>query len=150
MLRTLCCLAVLHTTALAAQQSPFAGTWKLSYPAGATVENGVSTPIFAKGTLVVRTQGDSLIGILNMEADPALPPRPEQRLAAPATAPAATFLARSEATINMNGEESKATVISTWKLAVKGDSLTGTVERVLEGFEGANQPPQAVTGVRKK
>jgi len=150
MLRTLSCLIVFGTTTLAAQQSPFAGTWRLSYPVGATIENGVVTPIMGAGTLVVTPVADSLIGELNMDPDPELPPRPAQRLAASATAPAATFIARSEATINMNGSESKATVISTWKLTVKGDSLSGTVERVLEDFEDANQPPHEVTGVRQQ
>ncbi|HMU62737.1 MAG TPA: hypothetical protein PKA66_13205, partial [Gemmatimonadales bacterium] len=137
MLRTLCCLMVLNATALAAQQSPFAGTWRVTYPVGASIDNGVVTPIMGSGTLVVAPVADSLIGELNMDPDPELPARPAQRLAAPATAPAATFVARSEATLNMNGAESQATVISTWKLTVKGDSLSGTVERVLEGYEAA-------------
>lgn len=150
MLRTLCCLMVLNATALAAQQSPFAGTWRVTYPVGASIDNGVVIPIMGSGTLVVAPVADSLIGELNMDPDPELPARPAQRLAAPATAPAATFVARSEATLNMNGAESQATVISTWKLTVKGDSLSGTVERVLEGYEAANQPPRAVTGVRQR
>jgi hypothetical protein len=149
MLRTLCCLIVLNTTALAAQQSPFAGTWRLTYPVGATIENGVATPILGSGTLVVAAVADSLIGELNMDPNPELPPRPAQRMAATATAPEVTFVSHTEAVLNMNGEEQTATVISTWKLAVKGDSLSGTVERVLEGFEMANQPPQPVTGVRR-
>ncbi len=150
MIRTLCCLIVLHTSALAAQQSPFAGTWRISYPVGATIENGAATPILGSGTLVVVSVADSLIGKLDMDPDPELSPRPAQRLAAPVTAPAATFIARTEATLNMNGTESKATVISTWKLTVKGDSLSGTVERVMEGYEAANQSPQPVTGSRRK
>ena len=149
MLRTLCCLIVLNTTALAAQQSPFAGTWRLTYPVGATVENGVNTPIMGTGVLKISTTGDSLVGELNMDANDQVPPRPMQRLIASAAGPDATFIAHTEAKLNMNGEERTATVISTWKLAVKGDSLSGTVERVLEGFEMANQPPQPVTGVRR-
>jgi len=150
MIRALLCLTALCTSPLAAQQSPFAGTWRISYPVGATIENGVMTPIMGAGTLVVAPVADSLIGELNMDPDPGLPPRPMQRLAAPATAPAATFLARSEATVNVNGSESKVAVTSTWKLTVKGDSLSGTVERVLEGFEDATQPPHEVTGVRQQ
>jgi hypothetical protein len=150
MLRTLCCLMVLNATALAAQQSPFAGTWRISYPVGATIENGVATPILGSGTLAIATVADSLVGELNMDPNPEFPPRPAQRLAAKAAAPEATFVSHTEATLNMNGSESKATVISTWKLTVKGDSLSGTVERVLEGYEAANQPPHEVTGVRQK
>jgi hypothetical protein len=150
MLRTLCCLIVLHTTALAAQQSPFVGSWQVSYPVGATVENGVNTPILGTGVLEIAAAGDSLVGELNMDANDQFPPRPMQRLVASGAGPEATFIAHTEAQLNMNGEERTATVISTWKLAVKGDSLSGTVERVLEGFEMANQPPQPVTGVRRK
>lgn len=149
MIRAFLCLLVLNTTALAAQQSPFAGTWRLSYPVGATIENGVATSILGAGTLVVTPAADSLFGELNMDPNPELPPRPAQRLAAGATSPEATFVSHTEATLNMNGTESTATVISTWKLTVKGDSLFGTVERVLEGYEAANQPPQTVTGTRQ-
>ena len=41
MIRTLCCLIVLHTSALAAQQSPFAGTWRISYQVRVMIEIGV-------------------------------------------------------------------------------------------------------------
>lgn len=149
MFRTLFCLTVLTTTTLAAQQSPFVGSWHVSYPVGATVENGVNTPIMGTGVLKISTTGDSLVGELNMDANDQVPPRPMQRLIASGAGPEATFIAHTEAQLNMNGEEQTATVISTWKLAVKGDSLSGTVERVLEGFEMANQPPQPVTGVRR-
>lgn len=150
MIRPLLCLLALHTTALAAQQSPLVGNWQLSYPAGATIENGVATTIFGSGVLTVVRQADSLIGTLVMDANQQLAPRPPVRMAALAGSGAATFLSRSEATLSRNGEESTATVVSTWILAVKGDSLTGTVERTLEGVDGANQPPKPVTGTRRK
>lgn len=150
MIRPLLCLLAVHTTALAAQQPSLVGSWQLAYPAGATIENGVATTIFGKGVFTVVQQADSLIGTLVMDANPDLPGRPPVRMAAPAGTGAATFLSHSEATISMNGDEQKATVTSTWKLAVKGDSLVGTVERTLEGFEEANQPPQPVTGTRRK
>lgn len=68
MIRTLLCLTALATTTLAAQQSPFVGTWALSYPGGAMMENGVVTPIMATGLLTVEETGDSLIATL--VADP--------------------------------------------------------------------------------
>jgi len=151
MIRPLLCLLALHTSTLAAQQPSLVGSWQLSYPAGATIENGVATTIFGKGVLTVVRQADSLIGTLVMDANPDLPARPPVRMAAPAgAADAATFLSHSEATISMNGDEQKANVTSTWKLAVKGDSLVGTVERTLEGYEEANQPAKPVTGTRRK
>jgi hypothetical protein len=51
----------------------------------------------------------------------------------------------------MNGDMKTATVVSTWSLTVRGDSLVGTVERKLKGYDmGEDQPAQAVKGTRKK
>jgi hypothetical protein len=150
MIRILLCLTALATTTLAAQQSPFVGSWDISYPAGARMENGMSTPIMGTGVLKIALTADSLVGELTINPSADLPPRPKQRLVASGAGAEATFIAHTEANLNMNGEERTAIVISTWKLAVEGDSLSGTVERVLEGFEIANQPPQPVTGVRRK
>ena len=54
--------------------------------------------------------------------------------------------------MNQNGSESTVIVVSTWKLAVRGDSLVGTVARELEGYDtgGANPPAEPVKGSRKK
>jgi hypothetical protein len=150
MIRTLLCLTVLSTSTLAAQQSPFVGTWSVSYPAGAMLENGIMTPIMATGVLSIIRSADSLVGELVMDPNPELGPRPMVRMAAAAGAGEVTFVSYSEATLTMNGSESKTTVISSWKLAVQGDTLSGTVERRLEGFEEANQPPHEVTGVRQQ
>lgn len=152
MTRALLCLLALNTTALAAQVPSFVGGWKISYPVGATVENGEVTVLMGTGTLTIVAQGDSLIGTLAMDPAPDRPARPAVRLAAPASTGEATFVSHSEATLNMNGEESKKTVVSTWKLTVRGDSLAGTVARTIEGFDmaGGDQPPQPVTGSRKK
>jgi len=152
MTRALLCLLALHTTALAAQAPSFVGGWQLSYPIGAMVENGEVTVLMGTGTLTVVAQGDSLIGTLVTDSAPGVRPRPAVRLAARASTGEATFVSHSEATMNMNGQESKATVVSTWALTVRGDSLAGTVARTIEGFdmEGGDQPPQPVTGSRKK
>jgi hypothetical protein len=152
MTRALLCLLAFHTTALAAQAPSFVGGWQLSYPVGAMVENGEVTVIMGTGTLTIVAQGDSLIGTLVTDSTPGERPRPTVRLAAPAVTGAATFVSHSEATMNINGQESKATVVSTWALKVQGDSLSGTVARTIEGFDmaGGDQPPQPVTGSRKK
>lgn len=145
----LLCL-VLNSSALAAQQ-PLIGTWQVSFTAGMRIENGEATPLKATGLLTVVAQGDSLIGELATNPAPDLPARPPARLTAKATdGGEAVFVSRSEATVSMNGDERKATVVSMWRLAVKGDSLSGTVERKLEGFEMGSQAPQPLTGVRAK
>jgi len=152
MTRALLCFLAFNTTGLAAQGPSFVGGWQLSYPVGATVENGEVTVLMGTGTLTIVAEGDSLIGTLAMDPAPDQPPRPAVRMAALTSTGEATFVSHSEATLNMNGEESKAKVVSTWKLTVRGDSITGTVARTIEGFDmaGSDQPPQPVTGSRMK
>jgi hypothetical protein len=113
--------------------------------------NGEATPITASGVLTVVVQGDSLIAELAANASPEMPARPPTRLAArAASGDEVVFASRSEATINMNGEEQKATVVSTWRITVRTDSLVGTVERQVEGHEMGNSGPQPMSGVRAK
>jgi hypothetical protein len=153
MKRVLICLLALTATggALAAQAPAFAGTWQVHYPRGTRVENGEATVIWGTGTLTIAAQGDSLIGTLAADSAPNVPPRPPVRLAGKAASPETTFISYSEATLNMNGDMKTATVVSTWTLAVKGDSLVGTVARRLQGYDmGDDQPAQAVKGVRKR
>jgi len=139
------------SSALAAQAPSFAGTWQLSYPRGTMIENGEATVLWGTGVLSIATQGDSLIGTLTGDPAPDMPPRPPARLAGKASTGETTFVSYSEATLNMNGETKTATVVSTWTLAVKGDSLVGTVARKLQGYDmGDDQPAQPVTGTRKK
>jgi hypothetical protein len=147
-----CLLALTATgTALAAQAPSFAGTWQLSYPRGTRVENGEATVLWGTGVLSIATQGDSLIGTLTGDPAPDMPPRPPVRLAGKASTGETTFISSSEATLNMNGDMKTATVVSTWNLRLKGDSLVGTVQRKLQGYDmGEDQPAQAVTGVRKQ
>lgn len=151
MIRSLVCALLLGSTTLSAQQPALVGTWRLTYPAGMRIENGVPTPIISDGTLTVTAQGDSLIGSLVTDPIPDVPARPPARLAAPKPASdEAVFTARSEATLNMNGEERTATVVSTWRLAARGDSVSGTVERRIEGMEMGGGGPRPVTGTRAR
>lgn len=152
MKRALLCLIALYAAPLAAQAPSFAGTWQLTYPRGKTIENGEETIIWGTGVLTIVSQGDSLIGTLVGDPTPDVPPRPPARLAARTTAGEATFLSRTQATMNRNGNESTVTMVSTWTLAVRGDSLVGTVARELEGYDtgGAPPPAEAVKGARKK
>lgn len=141
---------LLGTSTLNAQQSPLIGTWRISYPAGMRVENGVETQIVASGSLVVMPQGDSLVGTLTVEPSEDVPARPPARMAAMAVAGPATFVAQSRATININGNERETTAISTWVLEAEGDSLAGTVSRRLEGMEAYSSGAEAVVGRRTK
>ena len=151
MFRTLACALVLGTATLNAQQPALTGSWRLTYPAGMRIDNGVPTPIIAGGTLTVTERGDSLIGSLLTDPIPDVPARPPAHLAAPkSSGDEAVFIARSEATLNMNGEEQTATVVSTWRLVARGDSVSGTVERRIEGMEMGAGGPQAVTGTRAR
>lgn len=150
MTRKLVLFMALVPGALAAQQSPLAGTWQVHFQAGMRIEDGEATPIFANGTLTVQPAADSLIGTLTTDPAPDMPARPPVRLAARSSTGAATFIAHSKATINVNGSESEANVVSTWVLQAKGDSLAGTVTRTIDSPHAGPQEPRPVTGVRKK
>lgn len=150
MTRTLVVLLALSHGALQAQQPSLAGAWKITYPAGMRIEDGVATPIMATGSLTVQPAGDSLIATLATDPGPDMPARPPLRLAAKSGPGEATFIGRSKATINVNGAEHEAAVTSTWVLRAKGDSLTGTVERKIDSPEAGPQEARPVTGVRKQ
>jgi hypothetical protein len=149
MARLILLLLVACASSLAAQQR-LVGVWEVSYMAGMRVENGVETSIPGSGVLTITAQGDSLVGELVSNPLPDRPARPPLRLAALAGGKQATFVSRSKATVRRNGAESDVTVISTWTLAAQGDSLRGTVERNLEGFEQGSHGAQPVTGHRRK
>jgi hypothetical protein len=147
---TIALLLILSGLGLPAQQPSLVGTWRISYPAGMRVENGMSTPIMASGTLTIEARGDSLIGELVTDSTAGLPPRPPAHLAAATSAGEATFVSRTQAKVNINGELSERTAVSTWSLRAKGDTLSGTVQRRLEGFGAGDQGPSPVTGTRRK
>jgi hypothetical protein len=134
--------------ALAAQSHPLVGTWAVEVPAGMRMENGEATPIMAKGTFVFSVVGDSLIGTLKSEPLEGMPARPASRVAAKLATGTVTFVSRSEAKLNMGGEEITRTAVSTWIFDVSGDTLKGTVERAIEGVEMAMGGPQPITGKR--
>ena len=149
MTRSLVIALSLACSTLQAQQHPLVGTWQVTFVAGMSIENGVSTPILGGGTLTIEAQGDSLIGTLVRDPMPGVADRPPARLAGKLGDGAVTLVSESKATINMNGEERQSAVVSTWVLNVNGDSLEGTVARKIEGFNEMAEP-SPVTGSRKQ
>jgi len=145
-------LALLLTLpGLVAAQSPtLVGSWDVTVPAGVRIENGESTPIFAKGLLTVGAEGDSLIGMLKVEPPAGMPARPVARLAAGLATGQVVFIQRSTATINTNGVKTEYPVTNTYTLVATGDTLTGTVSRAIEGLQGPMPTPQPITGKRVK
>lgn len=135
--------------AMHAQSHPLAGKWTIEYAGGMRIENDTPTPIMAKALLTITVAGDSLVATLLMEPNPNLPPRPEARFAALKTAGSeVVFMQRSEARLNMNGEEQVATAVSTWTLKADGETMSGTIGRRIEGMDLPMPPAQPVTGRR--
>ena len=135
---------------VAAQSRPLVGSWDVTVPTGVRIEDGESTPIFAKGLLNVSAEGDSLIGMLKVEPPAGMPARPIAHLAAQLGTGQVVFIQHSTATINTNGVKSEYPVTNTYTLDAAGDTLTGTVSRAIEGLESPMSTPQPITGKRVK
>lgn len=133
---------------LHAQAHPLVGDWDVSYAGGMRIENDERIPIMVKGSLSILAEGDSLVAVLTTAAQEGLPARPPARFAAKRVDGKVTFLYRSEATLTLNGEQSKRTAISTYQMEATGDTLTGTVVRQVEGLDFPAEP-QPVTGTRR-
>jgi hypothetical protein len=142
-------LTLCSSSTLQAQQSPLVGTWQVSYTAGMKIENGMQTLIMATGALTIAAAGDSLVATLVTDPSEEIPTRPPARMAATATTGDAVFHSKSKATINFNGQERETTSVNMWTLTARGDSLSGTVERSIEGFDGPAPEPRPVTGTRR-
>lgn len=149
-------LAVIAAVALAplstqAQSSALVGDWAVEITAGMRIENETPTPLRAKARLSIVLQGDSLIATLTVEPNAEVQARPPARFAAAkSSGNAVDFVQRSQATLNVNGDERQATVISTWALAADGDAIKGSVSREMEGMSMPGMPSQPVSGTRIK
>jgi hypothetical protein len=152
MFRTLVLSLAVVAPPLVAQQAPLAGTWKVSYPAGSKMENGTVTNLTGTGTLTVTTQADSLIATLVLDPSAELPSRPPLRLAGVTSVGEVTFQGKSAGAVNINGESRPLTVYTTWRVRAQGDSLSGTVERKIEGGPPMSMVPvpQPMMGSRVK
>lgn len=134
----------------AAQAAPIVGKWQVELQAGMRIEDGVPTPIRAKGLLTVVEVGDSLVATLKMDPNPDLPPRPESRFAAARqTGASVTFVQHSQAQLSTNDESPRTVaVVSTWRLTVAGSAFSGTIARAIEGMDASMMPEAPVTGTR--
>jgi hypothetical protein len=150
MIRTVVAFLALSASITTTQAPPLVGKWKLNYPGGMRMTNGDAETIMATGSLTITATKDSLLGELVMDPSPDLTARPPAHLAGKLTTGETVLISRSKATISMNGSQEEAVSVSTWNLRAKGDSLTGTVERKIEGHEMANQGASQVTGTRQK
>lgn len=144
-------LVALSPFAVQSQSSPLIGDWSVEVTAGMRIEDGEPTAIRAKAKLSIVEAGDSLVATLTMEPNPEIGTRPPARFAtAKVMGNAATFVQRGQARMNLNGEESTVTSISTWSLKAEGDAISGTVARAIEGMEMPAMPAQPVSGTRIK
>ena len=145
----LAALMAAPVVAIAAQDHPLVGGWKITYAGGVRVENGASTPIEATARLTVEAQGDSLIA--HFVPDPVDGrTRPPFRLAALRATGAVTFIQRSEATVTMGGSAQSSAVTTRWTLMVSGDTIDGTIDRSIEGLPMPTGGPQPVSGTRQR
>ena len=144
-------LAVTTPFAARAQANPLVGKWEIEFPGPVRIENGDVQVTPARGTLEIRQQGDSLIATLTVAPMEGMPPRPPSRMAAAAANGSATFVSKTQARMNFNGEETVHEIVNTWALHAAGDALDGTLARSgpadMPGFGG---PPGAVKGSRAK
>ncbi len=143
-------LALALCPALAqAQAHPLVGQWDISLVAGMRIENGEQVPINAKASLNIAVEGDSLVATLKTEPVEGRPARPPARFAAKTTAGKVVFVQKSDAKLNMNGEEMTRTMVSTYTMEASGDALTGTISREIVGME-MPVSPQPLSGTRAK
>lgn len=128
---------------------PLVGKWTIEFVRGQQMENGAVTPIMGKGDLVVVARGDSLVATLTVG------PRPDGSVPPPAVmagmggAGGATFVHKTTAQLNMNGDARTVDAITTWSLRVSGNVLEGTMARELPGLMlEVPMEPSPVKGAR--
>ncbi|WP_337172839.1 hypothetical protein [Gemmatimonas aurantiaca] len=127
---------------LAAQPaSPLLGKWSIEWELGRRVEDGVPSPIRASGVLTVVASGDSLLGTFEVtqRSDNATPPKPFT-VGGRVTASGAAFVQRSEARLNMNGQEMVREALTTWTMRANGDQLEGSLSREISGMQISVEP----------
>lgn len=134
----------------AAAQEPLVGTWRVIYPAGVQVDNGVQNTVMGTGTLRIVAQGDSLVGDFVPDPVAEFETRGPSRMAGLKGTGMVPLVTSSMLVLEVNGEQRGITLVSTWELEAKGDSLTGTLSHRVEGANLAAQEPGPVRGTRTR
>lgn len=144
-------LTVLVTPHTLMQSHPLIGEWAVRMPVGVRLEGGANTDIVSPGTLRVTAAGDSLIGILQLDALENRPRPRERRLAGVRSGETVTFAYAATAQISENGETTTRPVITTYTLTAHGDSLSGLLKRVVESSGHLpDLPEQRISGTRRR
>lgn len=141
-------LTVAAATA-SAQANPLVGRWTVEYQRGMRNENGEMTPIMGTATLTLEQRGDSLVGSLAPAAGDQGNAPPAQPFAARAGVGGTTFVVKTQARLNMNGEIVMKDMTLTWELSASGDALSGTLKRVMQDANFSAEP-SPVKGTRLK
>ena len=128
---------------------PMAGAWTIEYERGRTITNGEATVVMGKGRLELAERGDSLVGTVSPED--MHDGRPATPFAIAGAAASGEVALRSALTshIMIGAEANEATITMDWKLAVRGDSLTGTLTRSSPMIPFPPEP-SPVKGVRTR
>lgn len=142
-------LVAVAVAPLAAQAHPLAGRWQVDYERGKRIENGEVTVIRGTATLTLELRGDSLVGTLVRPATPEQPAPEPQRFAGKAAASGATFVVKTVATNNDNGEVTTREAVMTWTLTANGDVLEGTLLFAVPSMDVPAEPTP-VSGKRMR
>jgi len=140
--------AVICTAAPAQAQAPaLVGKWSIEYERGRRMENGETTIIPGKATLMIAQSGDSLLATFDTGPRHDGSPAPPSTVGGRMTPDGAVFIQKQTATINMNGDTQERQITLTWTLQANGDVLAGSLARVLPGMEDG-LPSAPVKGTR--
>ncbi len=142
-------LVALAAASPASAQGSLSGVWKVTYPAGARVDNGEQSVIMGTGTIRIEAHGDSLLGEFVPDPVPDLPAPKPIRMTGPAGKGPVALVSHQMAMVEVNGAQQPVYFVSTWQLEAKGDSLLGTLSHQVEDVGVTAQDPGPVRGVRK-
>ncbi|MCC6244220.1 MAG: hypothetical protein IT353_15360 [Gemmatimonadaceae bacterium] len=128
-------------------QSRLAGTWTAELPQAVRTEDGVvSVESTTPGTLVLEMRGDSVFGTLMRGRGPTARP-----LRGKITDNKVVLVAQSLARVYADGGENTLALLTTFRLTLNGNAMTGTIETSRDPssppitLPGVEQPPLPVT-----
>lgn len=136
-------IAPLPTAIPSPQAHPLVGEWTVLVPTGIQAQRGQRTEGLTRGRLRVASSADSLVATLALESPEGFAPRPAMQMAARRTDGAITMLWRTETSLVVNREVSRAIAITTFVFDVRGDSLAGSITRAIEGGPSMDALPIA-------